>query len=81
MLGVLKAEAVAELLDCEVETLNTRALSGDLPSLKVGRSWIFPVAALEARLNELAVEEAVARRAPKTPVLVAVRRRGPPSLG
>ena len=81
MLDVLKADAVAELLDCEVETLNMRALSGDLPGLKFGRSWVFPVAALEARLNELAVDEAAARRAPKQPVLVAVRRRGPPSLG
>lgn len=81
MLAVLKADATAELLDCEVDTLNARALSGDLPGLKIGRSWVFPVAALEARLNEMAVEEAAARRAPKTPVLVAVRRRGPPSLG
>lgn len=78
----LKVEAVADLLDCEVDTVNARALSGDLPGVKFGRSWVFPTTALEARLNELAIEEAAARRAPRTtPVLVAVKRRGPPSLG
>ena len=77
----LKVEAVADLLDCEVETVNGRALSGDLPGLKFGRSWVFPVVALEARLNEMAAEEAAARRAPRTPVLIAVKRRRPPSLG
>lgn len=77
----LKVEAVADLLDCEVDTVNARALSGDLPGVKFGRSWVFPTTALDARLNELAIEEAAARRAPRTPVLVAVKRRGPPSLG
>lgn len=77
----LKVEAVADLLDCEVDTVNARALLGDLPGVKFGRSWVFPVTALDARLNELAIEEAAARRAPRTPVLVAVKRRGPPSLG
>ena len=80
MLAVLKADATAELLDCEVETLNARALSGDLPGVKIGRSWVFPIAALEARLNQLAIDESAARRAPNRPVLVTAKRRGPPAL-
>ena len=80
MLAVQKADATAELLDCEVETLNARALSGDLPGVKIGRSWVFPIAALEARLNQLAIDESAARRAPNRPVLVTVKRRAPPSL-
>jgi len=52
-LGVLDSESVAALLDCEPTTVQTRAVVGDLPGVKIGRSWIFPVAALLQRLNEL----------------------------
>lgn len=86
MLAVLKAEEAAALLDCEVETVNARAAAGELPGIKVGRSWIFPVRALEDRLNQMAVEEAAKRRAPVTPQGLsypppAGRRRPPPNLG
>lgn len=86
ILAVLKADEAAALLDCEVETVNARAAAGELPGLKVGRSWIFPVRALEDRLNEMALEEAAKRRAPVKPQAVSYpppsgRRRPPPSLG
>lgn len=80
MKAVLKAEEAADLLDCEVETVNLRAASGDLPALKFGRSWIFPFEALMARLNELACEESVHRRTPKrpTPVRLAAQSNSGP---
>lgn len=78
MIRVLKAEQVAELLDCEVSTLCERAASGDLPGLKMGRSWIFPAEALERRLNELATEGSERRRTPRH--AVSRGRRAPPSL-
>lgn len=78
MLRVLKAAQAAEILDCDVATLYERAACGDLPGVKVGRSWIFPVDALERRLNELAIEESERRRAPHR--TVSVGRRTPPSL-
>lgn len=69
MIRVLKIDELAQLLDCTVETLRERAANGDLPAIKMGRSWIFPAAALEARLNELAVDECRRRRSPS-----AIRR-------
>lgn len=78
MIKVLKAAEAAELLDCEVATLCERAACGDLPAVKVGRSWIFPAEALERRLNELATEQAERRRTPRHPA--SQGRRNPPSL-
>jgi len=78
---VLDIQAVADLLDCELKTVQARALAGYLPGLKIGRSWVFPLAALHQRLNELALAEAAERRAGKTPSPAAeafapVRDRG-----
>jgi excisionase family DNA binding protein len=88
MLHIIDITAAAELLKCSEETLERRAAAGDLPGLKLGRGWVFPVQALERRLNELAIEEAHARRLRGTPVPAAVQqalpsvrpRRQPPVL-
>jgi hypothetical protein len=64
-LNVLKADAVASMLGCAVTTVEERARSGDLPGLKFGDGgWVFPASALAMRLQELALAEASARRAP-----------------
>jgi len=59
---ILSTANVAQLLDCKETTVAERASAGDLPGVKVGRSWVFPEEALMERLNEMAREEAAARR-------------------
>ncbi len=53
-LAILTAEDAAPLLRCEPTTMEEHARSGFLPAVKIGRTWLFPRAALEERLNELA---------------------------
>ena len=53
---------VATILGCEAETAVERIISGDLPGLKIGRSWIVPREAFSQCLNELALREAQERR-------------------
>ena len=72
---VLSAAAVARLLECEVSTVQARARDGSLPGLQIGQSWVFPEAALLARLNEMAAEQAATRRTPLIPRAVAVAPR------
>lgn len=64
-LELLNAKRVAELLECDEVTVGQRALSGELPGLKIGRGWVFPAEALAARLNELALEQSALRRKPR----------------
>jgi hypothetical protein len=85
---VLEASAVARMLGCAVTTVEERARSGDLPGLKFGDGgWVFPAGALAKRLDELALEQAAARRRPvtKSAVLRALpkaekSKRSPPTL-
>lgn len=60
--GILTVDDLAALLACDRETAAARLTSGDLPGVKVGRSWIIPRQALFERLNEKAREEAANRR-------------------
>ncbi|WP_373765262.1 helix-turn-helix domain-containing protein [Delftia acidovorans] len=60
---ILTVDDLAELFSCDKETAAARLTSGDLPGVKVGRSWIIPRYALLERLNEKAREESAARRA------------------
>lgn len=76
---ILTTAAVAQLLDCEESTVQTRATAGDLPGVKIGRSWVFPEAALMDRLNEMARLEAASRRTPST--VQAVAHAAPPGRG
>lgn len=84
---VLDVDQVAELLRCEPTTVQEHARRGELPGLKLGRDWVFPVGALLRRLDELALEGAAKRRQPVGPTAVAVPvaagrapRRAPPLL-
>ena len=81
-LRVMNASEVAVALDCDVDTVNRRAAMGDLPGIKIGRSWAFPVTALEDCLNEMAKLEMRSRKTPATvaPQKRRVRRGSPPSL-
>jgi len=54
MNDILTEEQVAELLDCAPATVQEKARNGELPALKIGRSWRFPKAALLDALDALA---------------------------
>lgn len=62
MIKTYNVEEVAELLACDKDTAAERLNSGDLPGLKMGRSWVIPEQALIQRMNEIALEEAAKRR-------------------
>lgn len=55
-------EEAAVILDCQPETAVERIVSGELPGIKFGRSWILPRDAFSQRLNEIALEESAQRR-------------------
>lgn len=67
---VMTKEQVAEMLECEVLTIEDKTRAGELPGVKIGRTWVYPRAALLQRLNEMALslkenraDHAEARRA------------------
>lgn len=62
MTEILNVETVAKLLHCDEKTVAERLVNGDLPGAKFGRSWVVPAAALFQRINDIATEEAAARR-------------------
>ena len=71
---ILKKEQVAELLDCEPSTIEEKARTGELPGIKIGKSWIFPREALLQRLNEMAL--APKQRPSPSAVFVKVQKGG-----
>lgn len=73
---ILTVEDLAAMFDCDEETASARLKCGDLPGLKVGRGWIIPRQALFERLNEMALEEAAARRARLEAARDDAQRRG-----
>lgn len=79
---VIPQSAVAQLLECDENTVQERARTGDLPGVKFGLSWVFPRQALVARLNEIAIEQASKRRGKPAAVAVGAKapRRAPPTL-
>jgi excisionase family DNA binding protein len=58
---LLSKDAVAALLECEVSTVEEKARTGELPGVKIGKSWQFPRAALFQRLNEMALSSKESR--------------------
>lgn len=58
----LTIDQAAELLQCDRDTAAERLNSGELPGLKLGRSWVIPADAFMRRVNELAIELAEQRR-------------------
>lgn len=79
---ILSRDEVAQLLDCEPETVDIAARKGELPGLKFGRSWIFPHAALLEYLNHRALASMPTKQATKQKpqpmagvVVASVRKR------
>lgn len=74
----------AELLRCTVDQVEELARAGDIPGLKIGRSWLFVRHDLLSYLAEKARAEAQERRAKRQPNVMPItqkpRRRSPPSL-
>jgi excisionase family DNA binding protein len=60
-------ESAAVLLHCSEYTVRELCRSGRLPGVKLGEDWIIPAGALFARLDEIALEESLTRRAPSKP--------------
>ena len=56
-----EAEA-AEMMGCTPERIAEMLVAGELPGVKLGRSWRIPAGALHSRLDEMALEEASRRR-------------------
>lgn len=59
---LLSVEAVASALDCADTTVEEHARTGQLPGIKLGRSWVFPRAALLQSLCEMARHQAEGRK-------------------
>ena len=74
----------AKMLLCTTEQVEELARAGDIPGLKIGRSWLFVRADLLAYLAERARHEAQERRAKRQPGVTQLtakpRRRTPPVL-
>lgn len=71
MTEILTIDSVAQILRCEEKTVAERLVSGSLPGIKFGRSWIIPSEALFQRINEMAIEEAAERRRTAEPGIPA----------
>lgn len=82
MSDILDSEACGEMLGCTAAQVDELARTGEIPGLKIGRSWRFVRADLLAYLAEKARAEQEQRRsrasAPTPPV--KQRRREPPSI-
>lgn len=85
----IDAEECAELLKCTPETVEELTRKGELPAVKIGRSWIYVRADLLAYLAEKGRRDAEERRQqfnarcntpPALPRLVRPRRQTPPAL-
>lgn len=81
----IDSEECAAILRCTAEQVEELARTGEIPGLKLGRSWLFIRADLLAYLAEKARAEAQERRARRTPNVQALRmtkprRRVPPAL-
>lgn len=67
MSETLDAAACAELLHCSVDQVEDLARVGELPSVKIGRGWLFVRADLLEYLAERGRKEAETRRAARAP--------------
>jgi len=57
-LQVLTVAQVSMLMRCATTTVEEKARSGELPGLKFGVSWVFPMHALMKAINDLAESRA-----------------------
>ena len=80
-LQVYTVADAAELLRCSPTTVEEWARDGRLAGIKPGGSWVFPAGALALRLDELALEEAAARRVKPTPAATTTAPAAPVRRG
>ncbi len=88
--SVYSMDEVTATLGCSEEAVVNNIELGNLAALKLGRSWIFPRAAFDQRLNEWALDMASKRREardgkgttqhPTQGAALSGRRRIPPIL-
>lgn len=71
MNDILTTDEVADLLQCEVTTVEEKLRQGELPGVKFGRSWMCPRLALLDTLNQ----QANANLRLLTPVAAAVAKQ------
>ena len=83
-LDLLTPEQVGQMLDCTPETVEQKTRDRELPGVKLGRSWRYPRAAVQAVLYARAMEHAANKPAGGNvvPMPAAKRptRRTPPPL-
>ena len=76
MNDILTTNEVAELLQCEVQTVEDRLRGGDLPGVKFGRSWMCPKNALLDTVNDLAKRNLGVKLLPVAIAVQQVTQRG-----
>lgn len=54
---VLTVEEMAELLNLKSSTISRKASKGAIPSVKIGRKWIFPRDVIQEWLRQKALEQ------------------------
>lgn len=80
---ILTTDEVADLLQCDVETVELKLRQGELPGIKPGRSWMCPRQALLDSLNQQALANIKPVSRPKVAVpnqRPGTQRTAPPSL-
>jgi hypothetical protein len=84
MTETIDAAGAAKLMLCSEDEVESEARLGNIPGLKIGRSWLFVTADLLAFLAERARSEAMERKARLAPGAVVramkPRRRMAPAL-
>ncbi len=84
MTETMGSDECAVLLRCTAQQAEELARNGDIPAVKLGRSWLYVRHDLIAYLAERAREEAKDRRSKRqpnvTPIAKPSRRREPPVL-
>lgn len=80
---VLSPEEMAQLLDCEVSTVDDKLRAGLLPGVKMGRSWVCPRSALMQALHDEAMKNLGAKKLSGQVVSInepKTKRRTPPAI-
>lgn len=72
-MSMLSPEQVAEYLDCEPKTVEEAARAGRLPGVKYGRSWRFPLSALDEALHREAMQTMASKAVPAAPTAVSLQ--------
>lgn len=76
MNDILTTDEVADLLQCDVVTVEGKLRRGELPGIKPGRSWMCPRVALLDALNQQARENVAIRPSPQPIVAAPKPQRG-----